>query len=860
VTASDSGEPARLVVHGKSGLVVEPRADAIAEALQKLLESPAEVRRMGYAGKLRTSHMRWDTVVERLISSVTDSEPSTPFPRVVSSARTRVLIVDNQPIEPPIGGGRIRLFGLYTNLPSDLDPVYVGTYDWPGPEYRSVLHAGRLREVTVPQSAAHFRAHASLQAMDPTLTMDVTFPLLSFLSKAFADRVAYEARSADVIVFSHPWVFPIVSRLPELEGKPFIYDSQNVEGHLRRSLLGEKGLAGGIAEMVESLERELCARASAVFACSADDALAFELHYGVDPSKIHVIPNGTNVHLVVPGADRTLARRALGLPADARVVVFLGSRYAPNAEAARFIWTTLAPALPDVRFVIAGGCTDELHPQDIPENVMVLGTVEAAVRDRALAAADLAINPMSRGSGTNIKMFDFFAAGLPTVTTGVGARGLGSGAGIAYQVADLDDFAAQVRALLDSEPRRREMSVSARTLAESRFDWRTIGATAGRVVRAVARGSHAELVRPGRFRLAVLSTWNTRCGIADYTASLTRGFPNGSDVRIYAEARSCGEAESHVRKNWEIGLHDLSALESDLERDAVGGVLLQHNPAFFTEEAFGRLLRRLRENGIPAAITLHAAQGIRLDRDLAAELGRAARIYVHRPSDVTWLAAHGVNAAVRVLPQGIPQIPDRSPEWVKSRVGLVGKFVIGHFGYLRPHKGVRELIEAFDVLAGTMPHAHLVLLCAEYPSEDSREYRRLCEERIAASPARDRIHASFDHLPLETAGFLLQGCDVIVFPYDSSRESSSAAVRLAIASKRPIVVSGSGIFEELEGIAEVAPSREPAALAEFLSGFDRNGPDAEARERLRRFAARRDWSRVSAFVWGDLRSLDRAVS
>jgi hypothetical protein len=101
---------------------------------------------------------------------------------------------------------------------------------------------------------------------------------------------------------------------------------------------------------------------------------------------------------------------------------------------------------------------------------------------------------------------------------------------------------------------------------------------------------------------------------------------------------------------------------------------------------------------------------------------------------------------------------------------------------------------------------------------------------------------------------------VIVFPYDSSRESSSAAVRLAIASKRPIVVSGSGIFEELEGIAEVAPSREPGALAEFLAGFDRNGRDSEARERLRGFAARRDWSRVSAFVWGDLRSLDRAAS
>jgi hypothetical protein len=97
-----------------------------------------------------------------------------------------------------------------------------------------------------------------------------------------------------------------------------------------------------------------------------------------------------------------------------------------------------------------------------------------------------------------------------------------------------------------------------------------------------------------------------------------------------------------------------------------------------------------------------------------------------------------------------------------------------------------------------------------------------------------------------------------VFPYASSSESSSAAVRLAIASRRPIVVSGSGIFEELDGVAEVAPSRDPEPLAAFLSRLAEAGPRADAEQRLRRFAAERDWARVSSFVWGDLRSLDRA--
>ena len=319
VSASDSGEPARLVQHEKTGLVVDPHAEAIAAALARLLHEPSEARRMGAAGMARAAQIRWDTVVEKLIASAEDDAPEAR----VAAGRTRVLILDNQPIDPPVGGGRIRLFGLYTNLPPDLDPVYVGTYDWPGPDYRSILHAGRLREITVPQSPAHFRAHESLRAMDPQLTMDVTFPLLSFLSHGFAHRVAHEAKLADVIVVSHPWAYPIVSRVPGLEDKPLIYDSHNVEGHLRRSLLGHGELAGGIAEMVEELERELCARASAIFACSADDALAFELHYGVDPAKIHVVHNGTDAvssfRRPLPKEARPQSARAAGRRARCRV-------------------------------------------------------------------------------------------------------------------------------------------------------------------------------------------------------------------------------------------------------------------------------------------------------------------------------------------------------------------------------------------------------------------------------------------------------------------------------------------------------------------------------------------------------------
>jgi glycosyltransferase involved in cell wall biosynthesis len=860
ITATDSGEPVRLVEDGVSGRVVAPEPAAIAGALDELLRSPETARRMGNAGRSRVASMRWPNVVDELLSSL-DSERHTARSSD-EGARTRVLVVDNQPIDPPIGGGRIRLFGLYSNLPQDLDPVYVGTYDWPGPAYRSVTHQGRLREITVPQSDAHFRSHEALRAVEPALGMDVTFPTLSFLSTGFVDRVAYEARSADVIVCSHPWVFPIVSRLVNVQSKPLVYDAHNVEGRLKRSLLPTEGLGREIAEMVGELEGELCERAAAVFACSEEDAREFVSAYGVDRERIHVLPNGTDVQRRRPAtpAERRLARAGLELSSDSAIALFMGSDYTPNTEAARAICEQLAPKMPDVRFLLLGGCTSGLSPDELPANVTALGVVDDTTRERALAAADLAINPVSRGSGTNIKMLDFFCAGLPTVTTPIGARGLGAGAGTAYMVAELESFPSAIRGLLESPGRSSRISRAARRLAESRFDWRKIGAAAATVIRSLAQRDRplerARLPATRPARVAVMSTWQTRCGIADYTASLVGEQASRRDWRIYAEAGSCGATEMpNVRRNWEIGLEHLVPLERDLEADAPDVLLVQHNPGFFREDALLRLFEAGRRKGVPVALTLHAAQNLRFNPSLASELERCARIYVHRGSDAEWLAARSVRSGVRVIPQGIPRLPERSQTALKDGLGLDGTFLIGHFGYLRPHKGVLELVDAFEELAREMPTAHLLLLCSEYPSPDSFEYRPRCERRIAASPFSARIHASFDYLSLESAGLLLQACDALAFPYHPSEESSSAAVRLGIASGRPIVVSDSRIFEELQGVAAVAPSIEPKPLAETIRAYARPEVRIEAEVKIRRFARRCDWARVASTVWGDLGTL-----
>lgn len=91
-------------------------------------------------------------------------------------------------------------------------------------------------------------------------------------------------------------------------------------------------------------------------------------------------------------------------------------------EAAQFIVDQLAPESTDTLFVIAGGVGKRVA--SVHKNVHITGPIEEAEKVQWLTAADVAVNPMFSGSGTNIKMFDFMAFGLPIIATEIGARGI----------------------------------------------------------------------------------------------------------------------------------------------------------------------------------------------------------------------------------------------------------------------------------------------------------------------------------------------------------------------------------------------------------------------------------------------------
>jgi O-antigen biosynthesis alpha-1,2-mannosyltransferase len=115
---------------------------------------------------------------------------------------------------------------------------------------------------------------------------------------------------------------------------------------------------------------------------------------------------------------------------------------------------------------------------------------------------------------------------------------------------------------------------------------------------------------------------------------------------------------------------------------------------------------------------------------------------------------------------------------------------------------------------------------------------------------------STEFLSPEEAVLLLQMADVIALPYGKTRESSSAAVRFAIAAGRPIITTDQEIFVDVRSLTYQIPDNEPRHLAEAIHAVITESSLSERlRESVRRFSEEASWPRVAETYIAELRGL-----
>lgn len=860
ITCRDSGEPTQFVRNSETGYVCAPDPESIRSAMEYLWQNPAVAEDLGQRGLSLSQQITWN----RVTSVLTDEDSNAPAATASGALSKRVAVLDMQPISPAVGGGRLRLLGLYHNLGKDFDTRYVGTYDWPGEKFRRHKLSDTLEEITVPLSAAHHKAaEESRQKADGRVVIDMLFSEQGHLSADYIREMNEAVEWADVVIFSHPWVAPLVDD-SKLAGKLVVYDSHNIEIDLREQILNRDApFQKHVLDEVERAERSAGDRAHIILACSQSDADRFEEHYKWPSSHIEIVPNGVFADAIRPAAPaaKAAARSRFGLRPNETAAFFIGSDYAPNIEAAWVIVRQIAPVAANVRFVIAGGVCDALTGP-MPDNVTLAGRVSDEDRLAWLQCCDIAVNPMMSGSGTNIKMFDFAAAGLPIVTTPVGARGIVEDSAFGIDVCSVPDMADRIAALATDQQARDAAGAANRDLVEKCFAWETLSPDFGRIIttellRLKGMQASSNFIRD-RKKVIHFTTLGQRCGIGEYSRHLTETL---DAMGVQSDIFSCQspdsppdltgyEDRSQIAWFYDNILWRDSRLMPGIERmiadSGASAAIIHHHPGFLPGEWLLQLLRHLRHHGVHPSIILHAnteEQQALLKQ--VAELG--VPIISHKKEDILTAARHGFSMIHTPLAVGgLEPAPER------NSIQDAHAPIIVTNGFLRQHKGIPSLVKAFASIKDTTPNARLRILCPSYPSEDSSEALREVEDTIRhfnlnGAVELDTAFHEKEHLLAE-----LKKADLGVLAYAESSEGGSAAATDALAAGLPLIVTNARIFDDIRMVS-LTSTPDEESLSHCIQNLLQNRiAYARLARRAKGYADRHSWKKVAESILATL--------
>lgn len=259
------------------------------------------------------------------------------------------------------------------------------------------------------------------------------------------------------------------------ESVPMVLDEHNVYWELSRyetvntpffkTWLGRRSLVRSwliprLQERAKAFEIAALRQATHTFVASETDRRVLLAELPELQDRIHVLPNCIDLERIPYSGE---------MP-PSNDVVFLGNyNYVPNREAAVFVSRKLAPSLPGARFLLIGE-SPPLEAQ-VGENVVAPGHVEDL--KAVLETAAVCIAPLTKGSGTRIKILTYLAAGKAVVATTKACEGLEVRDDEHLLMRDdLQGFRSAVRRLLRNQDLRERLGAQGRKLVEAKYDWR----------------------------------------------------------------------------------------------------------------------------------------------------------------------------------------------------------------------------------------------------------------------------------------------------------------------------------------------------------------------------------------------------
>jgi glycosyltransferase involved in cell wall biosynthesis len=376
------------------------------------------------------------------------------------------LFISAEAPYPLAGGGALRSASLLNFLARRHAVDLIVFREPRAADPREYLPPGLVRTIHVVDLPPHARHTLARTARNAGRLVRRVPPLMDRFA-GFGAQIAAATRGQryELAVVEHFWCAPYWEQVAAVSDAT-VLDLHNIESvlHARCAASGSglQALAHRTFQNIcRKLEEEWLPRFTYLLAASESDAQLLRV---ISPaSNVLVYPNSIPMAPAPPRLEED-------------VIVFSGNlEYHPNVSAVRYfrkeIWPELRARWPGLVWRLIGK-----NPQGVAgivsgdPRIEHTGPVVDAIPE--LARAKVAIVPVLAGSGTRVKIIEAWAAGVPVVSTPLGAEGLAARTGEHLLIAeDAAGFRDAVSSLLASAALRDRIGRAGRYLFEREFTW-----------------------------------------------------------------------------------------------------------------------------------------------------------------------------------------------------------------------------------------------------------------------------------------------------------------------------------------------------------------------------------------------------
>jgi glycosyltransferase involved in cell wall biosynthesis len=326
-----------------------------------------------------------------------------------------------------------------------------------------------------------------------------------------------------------------------------------------------------------------------------------------------------------------------------------------------------------------------------------------------------------------------------------------------------------------------------------------------------------------------------RCGIATFTSDLAHAMA-AADGRVrpmvIALTDTGGQYAYPELVKYEIrqgSRGDYARAAELVNYSDVRLVSLQHEHGIFGGDDGGYILDFLSALRVPALATLHTVlkNPSEAQRSIVQRIHRkcAGVVVMSRVALDLLAGSYGLSGPkIHVIAHGIPAMPPRDQDRLKTGLGVPGRRMLLTFGLLGPGKGIETVIRALPEAIAAFPDLMYFVVGATHPTIIRRHgeaYRTTLEREAERLGVREHVVFRDQFLNIEDLCRYLQAADIFISPYVNEAQVTSGALSYAMGAGAAIISTPYWHAQELlaNGRGRLFPFGDSRALGQAIGSL-----------------------------------------